>query len=499
MRKAYFFAAFLLFLPSLAVAQAPMNTAPAGDNVSASAQQLSAAQKEVWAAEESMHRYEQQRDAKRFLSLWDENFVGWPDYEPRPVRKPEIEKGTVEEFQTPQTSGRPLPAPLPEAIGIFGEVAVTHYFWPEADQTSPIVFRTTHTWQKGPQGWQIIGGMACEVPRVVPAQTPTMSASSTAQAEEEKAAAETVRRYEQAVQEYDFAKANSLVAPNAKWIERSLPERADEWPDWWQQAKAAGVRIAYHLHGFETHVEGNVAWVTLTIDGTFSADSPNGQKLLAAQQDGGFFGPAANPLKFRNTFVESEVLVKTHDGWRIALGHTSLLPAKQDASGGINGQEPRLAASKATHTTAKPDDVSSIERIIAASYDALTEPAGTPRQWERYLNLYDPAARFVSASTDAAGHAIIHRWSREEYVAAADDYLVKTGFTDRKLGCVTNQFGNVATVRCGFEGLEQSKLVERGVAMFQLYNDGQRWWILSVVWDKESPDNPIPPELLGKK
>jgi hypothetical protein len=42
-------------------------------------------------------------------------------------------------------------------------------------------------------------------------------------------------------------------------------------------------------------------------------------------------------------------------------------------------------------------------------------------------------------------------------------------------------------------------MVDRGVNIFQLYYDGQRWWILSIVWDEERSDNPIPPELLPKK
>jgi hypothetical protein len=321
MRKICFFAALLVFLCSPAHAQSAMNTVPTDAKVSVSAQQLSPAQKQVWAAEESMHRYERQRDAKRFLSLWDHNFVGWPDYEQRPVRKPEIEKIVVEDFQKPQTSGPSLPVPKPEAIGIFGDVAVTHYFWPEADQTSPTVYRTTHTWQRGPEGWHIIGGMACEVPRV---------------------------------------------------------------------------------------------------SGSASA--------------------------------------------------------------------------------ANPDDVKTLDSIIAASYEALSGPVGKPRQWARYLSLLDPQARLVSTSVDAAtGQPKIVRWNREEYAAAANEYLVKTGFVDRKLGCVTNQYGNVATVRCGFEGLEQSKLVERGAAIYQIYNDGNRWWITSVVWDQERPGNLLPAELLTKK
>ncbi|MBI3476823.1 MAG: nuclear transport factor 2 family protein [Acidobacteria bacterium] len=307
------------FLGSAAYGQSPKTDAPQPEPNRA--RPLSQAQKAVWAAEESMHRYEQQRDTKRFLALWNENFVGWPDYEPLPVRKSAIESVVVEDFQKPQASGPALPAPKPEAIGIFGDVAVTHYFWPEADQTSPTVFRATHTWQKGPAGWHIIGGMSCEVPR-----------------------------------------------------------------------------------------------------GSGSA------------------------------------------------------------------------------AAAKSDDVSTLDAIIAASYEALSGPPGTPRQWARYFSLLDPQARLVSASVDAAtGQPKIVRWNREEYAAAASEYLVKTGFVDRGLGCVTNQYGNVAAIRCGFEGLEESKLVERGVANYQLYNDGKRWWITSVVWDQERPGNPIPAELLTKK
>jgi hypothetical protein len=80
-----------------------------------------------------------------------------------------------------------------------------------------------------------------------------------------------------------------------------------------------------------------------------------------------------------------------------------------------------------------------------------------------------------------------------------DEYSVKAGFVDQPLGCITNKRKYVATVRCGYEGREGSKVIERGVDIFQLYNDGKRWWILSTVWDKESPDNPIPPELLSQK
>jgi hypothetical protein len=136
-----------------------------------SEQLLSPQQKEVWAGEQNYFRYLQAKDLKNFMSLWDDNFVGWQDYSERPLRKSDIESGVKEELQTTPTSTRPNPMPKPEAIAVFGDVAVTHYFWPDADETSPFKYRITHTWRRGPEGWRIISGMDCEVQRSSEAKT----------------------------------------------------------------------------------------------------------------------------------------------------------------------------------------------------------------------------------------------------------------------------------------------------------------------------------------
>jgi hypothetical protein len=38
----------------------------------------------------------------------------------------------------------------------------------------------------------------------------------------------------------------------------------------------------------------------------------------------------------------------------------------------------------------------------------------------------------------------------------------------------------------------------RGVNGLQIYWDGKRYWIASVMWDDEREGNPIPAELLGQ-
>ena len=145
-----------------------------------------------------------------------------------------------------------------------------------------------------------------------------------------------------------------------------------------------------------------------------------------------------------------------------------------------------------------PQDVSSIDSIVAASYETISGGIGVPRQWSRDRSLYDPNVRFVSISVNPQSKAIVSRSeSHQEFVDASDAFLVEEGFTERELKHVPKRFGNVATVLSSYEGTVAStgKVVTRGVNIFQLYFDGKRWWILSMVWDEERPDNPLPPEL----
>lgn len=144
----------------------------------------------------------------------------------------------------------------------------------------------------------------------------------------EKSAVEaTVRDFEQAVQDYNLAKANSLVTHDARWIEHSLPQKLDdgEWPAF-EKNKAAGIRITYRPHDFVTHVQGDVAWVTVITDSTFSAET---QKLLLRPTPDKECSSQGTHVSCEITFVESMVLVKTPSGWKIALGHTSRVPKAQ--------------------------------------------------------------------------------------------------------------------------------------------------------------------------
>jgi len=35
------------------------------------------------------------------------------------------------------------------------------------------------------------------------------------------------------------------------------------------------------------------------------------------------------------------------------------------------------------------------------------------------------------------------------------------------------------------------------VNSFQLFWDGERWWVMTIFWEGETPQNPIPAGLIG--
>jgi len=149
----------------------------------------------------------------------------------------------------------------------------------------------------------------------------------------------------------------------------------------------------------------------------------------------------------------------------------------------------------------RPEDVSTIEGIVKASYETISGGVGVPRQWGRDRTLFAPSVRYIAMSKDQTGAVKVRTSDYQEYLDESDDFLVKQGFTEVELGRKIERFGNVATVLSSYAGKLEStgKVVTRGVNIFSLYFDGKRWWIQTMLWDEEGPGNPIPAELLPKK
>ncbi len=148
---------------------------------------------------------------------------------------------------------------------------------------------------------------------------------------------------------------------------------------------------------------------------------------------------------------------------------------------------------------AAPADVSSPEAIIAALYDVISGDAGQARDWERFRSLFHPTARLMPSGADREGRGVVRSVTPDEYIARSEPFLLREGFHEREIARRSERFGRIMHVWSTYETLHSRTDAEpfaRGINSIQLFHDGERWWILSIYWQAETDDAPIPPEYL---
>ena len=150
---------------------------------------------------------------------------------------------------------------------------------------------------------------------------------------------------------------------------------------------------------------------------------------------------------------------------------------------------------------ARTEDVNSPEAIVVALYDSISGAAGEDRDWDRIRSLFGPGARLVVGrwvSDPAAPRSVIYEWDVETFIQEGREYWMAEGFWESQLVSRVEVFGKVAHVFSSYEskvGSPTSAPVGRGVNSVQLIEHAERWWILSVAWDVETPGHPVPPDL----
>ncbi|HWC52355.1 MAG TPA: hypothetical protein VG676_02135 [Chitinophagaceae bacterium] len=150
-----------------------------------------------------------------------------------------------------------------------------------------------------------------------------------------------------------------------------------------------------------------------------------------------------------------------------------------------------------------PSDVSSVDAIIKAVYDVISGPAGQTRNWDRMRTLFIQDARLIpTGKNQASGESTIKSLKLEDYIKTAGPFLEKNGFFESEIGRTIEQYGNIVQVFSSYESKKTAtdeKSFMRGINSFQLWNDGKRWWVVTIFWQSETPDNPIPEKYINPK
>ena len=165
-------------------------------------------------------------------------------------------------------------------------------------------------------------------------------------------------------------------------------------------------------------------------------------------------------------------------------------------------QDQARSTADADVPAAVPADVESVDAILNAVYDVISGPAGEARDWDRMRSLFLPEARLIPSGIAPDGSARYLVWSLEEYISSAGGQLEANGFFEKEAFRIEERFGNIAHVFSTYESyrtvdeMEAGDHFMRGINSFQLLFDGERWWVVQIYWQAETPDQPIPDRYL---
>jgi hypothetical protein len=149
---------------------------------------------------------------------------------------------------------------------------------------------------------------------------------------------------------------------------------------------------------------------------------------------------------------------------------------------------------------AAPEDVTTIEGLMTALYDVISGPAGQARDWDRFRSLFLPEGRLIPTGfREGSAKATATLLTADDYVARAGASLEENGFFESEISRIEERFENIAHVFSTYQSRRTAdgEVFQRGINSLQLMWDGERWWIMNIMWRGVGPDVVIPARYLG--
>jgi len=145
---------------------------------------------------------------------------------------------------------------------------------------------------------------------------------------------------------------------------------------------------------------------------------------------------------------------------------------------------------------ARAADTDSVDSLMKAVYEVISGPAGT-RDWVRFKALFADGARLIPVRTTPQGPTPVVM-TPDDYAQRAGATFEKTAFYETEIARRLETFGNIAHAFSTYESRHApgEKPFARGINSFLLVKSGDTWKVMTISWDSERPDNPIPEKYL---
>jgi hypothetical protein len=150
---------------------------------------------------------------------------------------------------------------------------------------------------------------------------------------------------------------------------------------------------------------------------------------------------------------------------------------------------------QAPSTTAPCPPTTTLDELIKAIDGAVSGPANQDRTCFRALFTAD--ARLVPIRIDADGTATPHILTVQDWI----DAVAKRGsgvFYEHQIKVRAESWAHLAHLWSTYTTSEtpDGKPIDRGINSIQAVCDGKQWHVMEIVWQAETPSEPVPQKYL---
>lgn len=137
--------------------------------------------------------------------------------------------------------------------------------------------------------------------------------------------------------------------------------------------------------------------------------------------------------------------------------------------------------------------VNSIDGIVNEVLATISGDSTVTRDVEKLRMLFTADATLRALAIAPDGSRQLRTFNLEEFARIVRDYYSGTNFYEYELKKTVNEYNGIAQAFQGYE-VKGPRGIEKGINSYQLYNDGQRWWIISILWVSDRNGVELPEE-----
>jgi hypothetical protein len=161
-----------------------------------------------------------------------------------------------------------------------------------------------------------------------------------------------------------------------------------------------------------------------------------------------------------------------------------------------------ITAQKSLAQNEGSSNTNSIDAIIENLYKSISGPTGKDRNWNTFRSLFANEARMYIATPSKDSGTVLRIITPEQYIERNNTRLADMGFTETEIHRITDSYGAIthvfSTYESHFINSKNEDETVRGINSIQLFFDGNRYYILTICWDADPKNKPVPERYLNE-